>query len=104
MKKLLMLFLVAATALSCSDDGNNKTNTGTIGGLVGTWRLSEMYVGAIPVVITTCDLSNQLKFNADNTVQQTVAVSTGTQCATTTINGVYLVAGNTMTINTMGSQ
>jgi hypothetical protein len=103
MKKLLMLFLVVATALSCSDDDNNSTSNPT-GSLVGTWRLTEMYDGNTPVVTTTCDLSNQLKFNADNTAQVTVAISSGTQCNTTTLNGVYVVAGNALTINTLGLQ
>lgn len=98
-----MLFMVVATALSCSDDDNNTTINPT-GGLVGTWRLTEMYDGDTPVVTTTCDLSNQLKFNADNSVQVTVAISSGTQCNTTTLNGVYVVAGDALTINTMGLQ
>ena len=98
-----MLILVAATALSCGDDDNNSTGN-TNAGLVGTWKLSALYYGNSEQPVTACMRNTLYKFNADNTMHQTISMDNASgACNVTNYDGVYVVSGNTLTVTTTGS-
>lgn len=99
MKRLFILLLVAVAAISCSEEENAIANNILGSGLTGTWKLTGMYNGEMPVVLTECNGNSRLVFGSDYTAQQTLGTDTATGCQVSTTSGIYAVAGNSLTLS-----
>lgn len=99
MKKLFMLLVIAVAAISCSEEENAIANNILGTGLTGTWKLTGMYNGEMPMALTECNGNSKLIFGANYSASQTTGADTPAGCQITTSSGIYAVAGNSLTLS-----
>lgn len=78
MKKLLVLFFIAAALVSCNKDDDNNDGDNKI---VGKWYLSEINKsGALNLQVTDCNEKSFIDFKADKTATTEYYTKTDGEC------------------------